>query len=179
MYKSQECRNSDIGDNSFGIPSWSVAIGEKNWLRKMGDSRDSTQKETNLWQLQQEIDNKPWYIMIHHWILSHDKSWIIIGIFRSLHIILMVFTPRTNHLLTCRASGTDSASSVASPRSSGPTPPSPAPFAPGLAGASHRPGGVAGDLRISLDWLKGKSTGNHGFYHIGLSCRFSHNPILW
>ena len=36
----------------------------------------------------------------------------------------------------------------------------------------------------SLDWFKGKSTGNHGFYmflpsNIGLSCKFSHHPILW
>ena len=35
-----------------------------------------------------------------------------------------------------------------------------------------------------LDWFKGKSTGNHGFYmflpsNIGLSCKFSHHPILW
>ena len=33
----------------------------------------------------------------------------------------------------------------------------------------------------SLDWFKGKFTGNHGFLpsNIGLSCKFSHNPILW
>ena len=37
----------------------------------------------------------------------------------------------------------------------------------------------------SLDGFKGKSTGNHGFYYtkflpsnIGLSCKFSHHPIL-
>ena len=32
----------------------------------------------------------------------------------------------------------------------------------------------------SLDWLKGKSTGNHGFLplNIGGSCTFSHHPIL-
>jgi hypothetical protein len=31
----------------------------------------------------------------------------------------------------------------------------------------------------SLDWFKGKFTGNHGFLpNIGLSCKFSHNPIL-
>ena len=33
----------------------------------------------------------------------------------------------------------------------------------------------------SLDWFKGKSTGNHGFLpsNIGRSCKFSQNPILW
>ena len=33
----------------------------------------------------------------------------------------------------------------------------------------------------SMDWFKGKSTGNHGFLpsNIGLSCKFSHHPILW
>jgi hypothetical protein len=35
----------------------------------------------------------------------------------------------------------------------------------------------------SMDWFKGKSTGNHGFYYqnlsnIGFSCKFSHHPIL-
>jgi hypothetical protein len=35
----------------------------------------------------------------------------------------------------------------------------------------------------SLDWFKGKFTGNHGFYmflpsNIGVSCKFSHHPIL-
>jgi len=38
-------------------------------------------------------------------------------------------------------------------------------------------------MNSSLGWFKGKSTGNHGFYHqnpsnIGLSCKFSHHPIL-
>ena len=34
---------------------------------------------------------------------------------------------------------------------------------------------------ISLDWFKGKFTGNHGFLpsNIGVSCKFSHHPILW
>ena len=33
----------------------------------------------------------------------------------------------------------------------------------------------------SMDWFKGKSAGNHGFLpsNIGLSCKFSHHPILW
>ena len=36
----------------------------------------------------------------------------------------------------------------------------------------------------NMDWLKGKPTGNHGFYiclpsNIGVSCKFSHHPILW
>jgi hypothetical protein len=33
----------------------------------------------------------------------------------------------------------------------------------------------------SLDWFKGKSTGNPWFLpsNIGLSCKFSHHPILW
>ena len=33
----------------------------------------------------------------------------------------------------------------------------------------------------SLDWFKGKFTGNPWFLplNIGLSCKFSHNPILW
>ena len=37
---------------------------------------------------------------------------------------------------------------------------------------------------ISMDWFKGKFTGNHGFYmflpsNIGVSCKISHHPILW
>ena len=33
---------------------------------------------------------------------------------------------------------------------------------------------------LSLDWFKGKITGNHRFSqsNIGLSCKFSHHPIL-
>jgi len=33
---------------------------------------------------------------------------------------------------------------------------------------------------VSMDWFKGKSTGNHGFLpsNIGLSCKFPHHPIL-
>ena len=36
--------------------------------------------------------------------------------------------------------------------------------------------------RMSMDWFKGKSTGNHGFYHQidrGFRLKFSHHPILW
>ena len=38
--------------------------------------------------------------------------------------------------------------------------------------------------RFSMDWFKGKFTGNHGFYmflpsNIGVSCKFSHHPVLW
>ena len=45
-----------------------------------------------------------------------------------------------------------------------------------------------GDFLISMDWLKGKSTGKEGFYmflHVftikgsGFSCKMSHHPILW
>ena len=35
---------------------------------------------------------------------------------------------------------------------------------------------------FSLDWFKGKFTGNHGFYHQiwwAFRLKFSHNPILW
>jgi hypothetical protein len=32
-------------------------------------------------------------------------------------------------------------------------------------------------LKWSMEWLKGKSTGNHGFCN--LSWFFSHHPILW
>jgi hypothetical protein len=34
---------------------------------------------------------------------------------------------------------------------------------------------------FSMEWFKGKSTGNHGFYHQierGFRLKFSHHPIL-
>ena len=36
------------------------------------------------------------------------------------------------------------------------------------------------NLDVSMDWFKGKSTGNHGFSHqIWFSCKFSLKPIHW
>ena len=37
------------------------------------------------------------------------------------------------------------------------------------------------EFTVSMDWFKGKSTGNHRFFHnMGLSCKFSlTNPLTW
>ena len=47
---------------------------------------------------------------------------------------------------------------------------------PKLAGGHSFP-----ELQKSMDWFKGKSTGKPWFLpsNIGVSCKFSHHPILW